>query len=83
MSMAHEFKHSNLPFQIADHLVELIALGELKDGTRIIETSLCRRLNISRIPLREALRLLQAQGIVHSEPNRGTYVNNFDAAAEK
>jgi DNA-binding GntR family transcriptional regulator len=67
----------NLPDQLADQLAIMIATGELKPGQRIFEKKICEMKGVSRIPVREALRLLQAQGVVRTEPNRGTYVTGF------
>jgi DNA-binding GntR family transcriptional regulator len=67
----------NLPDQLADQLAIMIAKGELKPGQRIFEKKICEMKGVSRIPVREALRLLQAQGVVRTEPNRGTYVTGF------
>jgi DNA-binding GntR family transcriptional regulator len=67
----------NLPDRLADHLVVMIAKGELKPRQRIFEKEICDGQGVSRIPVREALRLLQAQGVVRTEPNRGTYVTEF------
>jgi DNA-binding GntR family transcriptional regulator len=67
----------NLPDQLADQLVIMIATGELKPGQRVFEKTICEMKGVSRIPVREALRLLQAQGIVRTEPNRGTYVTEY------
>ena len=69
----------NLPDQLADQLAVMIATGELKPGQRIFEKKICEMKGVSRIPVREALRLLQAQGVVRTEPNRGTYVTEFTA----
>ena len=67
----------NLPDQLADQLVIMIATGELEPGQRIFEKKICEMKGVSRIPVREALRLLQAQGVVRTEPNRGTYVTEY------
>jgi DNA-binding GntR family transcriptional regulator len=67
----------NLPDRLADQLVLMIARGELKPRQRIFERDICEGQGVSRIPVREALRLLQAQGLVRTEPNRGTYVTEF------
>jgi DNA-binding GntR family transcriptional regulator len=67
----------NLPDRLADHLVLMIAKGQLRPGQRIFEKEICELQGVSRIPVREALRLLQAQGVVRAEPNRGTYVTEF------
>jgi DNA-binding GntR family transcriptional regulator len=69
----------NLPDQLADQLAVMIATGELKPGQRVFEKKICEMKGVSRIPVREALRLLQAQGVVRTEPNRGTYVTGFTA----
>jgi DNA-binding GntR family transcriptional regulator len=69
----------NLPDQLADQLAVMIATGELKPGQRVFEKQICEMKGVSRIPVREALRLLQAQGVVRTEPNRGTYVTGFTA----
>jgi DNA-binding GntR family transcriptional regulator len=46
--------------------------GEIPPGTRIPERELCERLKISRTPLREALKVLAAEGLVQLLPNRGS-----------
>lgn len=81
MNTPHDFKVRNLPEQLADHIVAMLAQGELSAGQRLIEKDLCGQLGVSRVPLREALRLLQAQGVVHTEPNRGNYLADFSADA--
>lgn len=63
-----------LPATIAERLREMIIEGELIAGTRLNERELCDRLEVSRTPLREAFRLLSAQGLVRMQPNRGAHV---------
>ncbi len=75
--METPFKHRNLPDQLADHIVLLLAKGELQPGQRLFEAEICKLLGVSRIPVREALRLLQAQGVVKTEPNRGSFMNRY------
>jgi DNA-binding GntR family transcriptional regulator len=77
MSVATQFKHRNLPDQVADHIVILLAKGELQPGQRVFENKICDLLGVSRVPVREALRILQAQGVVRVEPNRGTFMSEF------
>lgn len=48
--------------------------GSLKPGTRITEASLATRHGVSRVPVREALRGLEAEGFVESTPNVGSRV---------
>jgi len=72
-----EFRHRNLPDSLADHIVTLIATRQIAAGQRLFEKEMCERLGVSRVPVREALRILQAQGVVRTEPNRGTFVTEF------
>lgn len=71
------FRHRNLPESLADHIVTMIATRQLAPGQRLFENEMCEQLGVSRIPIREALRILQAQGVVRTEPNRGTFIAEF------
>jgi DNA-binding GntR family transcriptional regulator len=55
-----------------------VASGALKPGQRLVESELASLLDMSRVPLREALRILEAQGIVESTPHRGKRITEFD-----
>ncbi|MVW70415.1 GntR family transcriptional regulator [Bordetella sp. 15P40C-2] len=63
-----------LPSTIAQQLRDMITEGELPPGARLNERSLCDKLEVSRTPLREAFRLLAAEGLVNLQPNRGAQV---------
>ncbi|MCJ8144634.1 GntR family transcriptional regulator [Ancylobacter sp. A5.8] len=52
----------------------MITEGELAPGVRISEIDLCDRFAVSRTPLREALKVLSADGLVEIQPNRGARV---------
>ena len=60
--------------QVAEFLRAGIVSGDLASGERINETEMAARLSVSRTPLREALKLLQAEGLVEIRPNRGAWV---------
>jgi DNA-binding GntR family transcriptional regulator len=60
--------------QVEDRLREAIQKGVLKPDTRLVERDLCQRLGVSRTSLREALRQLEAEGLVLLLPNRGPVV---------
>lgn len=60
--------------QIIAALRSAIETGLLQPGTRLIERDLCEQLNVSRTSLREALRELQALGVLASIDNRGLIV---------
>jgi DNA-binding GntR family transcriptional regulator len=61
--------------QIIASLRRAIELGHLVPGTRLIEKDLCAQLGVSRTSLREALRELQAQGILEHSRARGLAVS--------
>ncbi len=56
-------------------LRDRIFSGELAPGSFLDEVGLCQSLAISRTPLREALKVLTAEGLVRHEPRRGCFVN--------
>jgi DNA-binding GntR family transcriptional regulator len=69
-----ELDRTNLADEIATNLRELIISGELTPGTRIIEAEVASQLGVSRGPLREALRILETEGLLESIPGRGSFV---------
>lgn len=68
-------RRRSLHEEVADCVRTMIIEGELKEGERINEPALCKQLDISRTPLREALKVLNSEGIVTIEPNRGAHVS--------
>lgn len=56
---------------IVDAIVEAAARGQYLPGDRVVEADLARQLNVSRVPVREALRLLESRGVVENMPYRG------------
>lgn len=68
----------NLADQIARHLSELIIRAEFKPGERIIEDKLAREMGVSRSPLREALRMLEKDGLVELMPRHGVRVTSIN-----
>ena len=65
--------------QVADQLRAMIQAGELEAGEWIDEVRLTQDLGISRTPLREALKVLVAEGLLRLEPRRGCFVNQLSA----
>src|SRR5690625_3570311 len=63
--------------QVADRLRDMIQSGSLEGGAWIDEAKLTGQLGISRTPLREALKVLAAEGLVRLEPRRGSFVNEL------
>jgi DNA-binding GntR family transcriptional regulator len=66
---------NSLHDEVAATLREQIFDGTLAPGSFVDEVSLCERLSISRTPLREALKVLTAEGLLRHEPRRGCFVN--------
>ena len=67
-------KPTTLAMEIARHLREQIMSGALPAGERVNETRLMQALSSSRSPVREALRVLESEGLVTLEPHRGARV---------
>lgn len=57
--------------QVAQRLRQRIVEGRLAPGAKLNERELCEQLNVSRTPLREAIKQLAAEGLVDLLPNRG------------
>jgi DNA-binding GntR family transcriptional regulator len=60
--------------RVADYLRDAILGGELKPGMRIRQEDIAERLDTSRVPVREALRMLEAEGLTEHEPHKGARV---------
>jgi DNA-binding GntR family transcriptional regulator len=60
--------------ETARKLREAIMIGYFKPGERMVETSLCAQLGVSRTSLRETLRMLAAEKLIVMTPNRGPSV---------
>ncbi|MDT3439256.1 MULTISPECIES: GntR family transcriptional regulator [unclassified Pseudofrankia] len=64
---------------VADYILEQIFEGRLKSGDRIDLDEVCHKLDVSRLPVREAIVMLERDGIVTSTYHRGVFVEPFDA----
>ena len=63
--------------KIEEDLKKDILSGKLRSGQRIVEQDLCDRYDISRTPIREILRRVEAEGLIETIPNRGAFVKGF------
>jgi DNA-binding GntR family transcriptional regulator len=61
--------------EVAAQLRQRIFSGELAPGVFVDEVAVCEQLQISRTPLREALKVLASEGLIRQEPRRGSFVN--------
>jgi DNA-binding GntR family transcriptional regulator len=64
---------------VVDYILEEIFAGSLKSGDRIDLDEIGQALDVSRIPVREALLILERDGIVSTRYHRGVYVEPFTA----
>ncbi|SAL71105.1 GntR family transcriptional regulator [Caballeronia telluris] len=65
---------------VVDHLRTFIVEGRLAPGVKLNERKLCETLGISRTPLREALKVLAAEGLIDISPNKGASVSQMSEA---
>jgi|APSaa5957512622_1039677.scaffolds.fasta_scaffold86244_1 DNA-binding GntR family transcriptional regulator len=73
----------SLAIDTADYLREAIIAGSLPPGQRLLEVEISTQLGISRGTLREALQILEGEGIVESAHGRGKYVMSLSERAIK
>lgn len=66
-----------LRVQVYDYLEKQMRVGALEPGASISVNTLIKELGVSRTPLREALLLLQEQGFVSIQPQRGVRINEL------
>jgi DNA-binding GntR family transcriptional regulator len=64
----------SLSIQVYEQLREGIIRGKYPQGSRLIEAPLAQELDVSRVPLREAIPRLVVDGFLHTEPQRGMVV---------
>ena len=69
-------KIENVPLRtvVADMLRKAIINGHIKPGTPIVEMALAAQLNVSRAPVREAIQILENDGLIETEPYKGKRV---------
>lgn len=67
--------------QVASRLREMLVEGRIAPGAKLNERELCEVLAVSRTPLREAIKMLAAEGLVALVPNRGAVALQLDEQA--
>ena len=70
-----------LSMKIADKNRNEIIFGNYKEGERIIEQNLSKEFGVSRIPVREAIRLLESEGFLEISPYKGSVVREITPEA--
>jgi len=69
--------HLPLRDQVREELRDRIADGRLPPGTKMVERELASELGVSRVPVREAVRMLETEGFVQVVPRRGVIVRHL------
>jgi DNA-binding GntR family transcriptional regulator len=73
-AQAHRIHRQSLPEALAASLQERILNGEFKDGEPLIQETIAEEYEVSRMPVREALRQLEALGLIEMKTHRGAVV---------
>lgn len=63
--------------QVANHIRDAIVRGEMREGDRLVETELAESLNVSRGPVRDGFRVLEAEGLI-AKQGQGYLVQSLD-----
>src|SRR5437868_1065177 len=69
-----------LHVQVAQRLRQMLVEGRIAPGAKLNERELSELLNVSRTPLREAIKMLAAEGLVELLPNRGAVAVSLSEA---
>jgi DNA-binding GntR family transcriptional regulator len=64
------------PARVYDHLKDAIITGTLRPLERITENKVAADFGLSRTPVREALQRLEAEGLIHVVPKRGSFISS-------
>ena len=76
--MEHIHRPQTLKEIAADRIREAIVQGRMKLGEPLSENYLAETLQVSKTPIREALSLLNMEGLVNIVPQKGTFVFSMD-----
>src|SRR5487761_2708585 len=83
MSQPQRTTATGAPSGICNSIRAKIVTGELRPGDRLTEDVLASEHGVSRIPVREAIRVLVGQGFLRSVPHWGTFVAELDPSEAK
>lgn len=74
---SHSIQRQSVPEMVAISLRERILSGEFKDGDQIRQEAVATEYDVSRMPIREALRQLEAEGLVRLQTHKGAVVTTL------
>jgi DNA-binding GntR family transcriptional regulator len=73
----NQINNKPLREQVVDALRDAIVQGELKPGQTLVEVDLANQIGVSRAPIREALQILNSEGLLETVPYHGTTVRRL------
>lgn len=77
MAGRHQIERRSIPENIRDSLQERILSGEFRDGEALVQDAIAEEYGVSRMPVREALRQLEACGLVSMQTHKGAVVTSI------
>ena len=77
MAIGRQIKRQSLPETLTESLRERILNGEFKEGDALIQDAIAQEYDVSRMPVREALRQLEASGLVLIKVHKGAVVTSI------
>jgi len=70
-----KIQRTSLREQVVTAIRDATIQGRFKAGEKVPEEELAEQLGVSRTPIREAIRILEQQGLVAARPKNGTYIS--------
>lgn len=77
----HVIARKTVTMQVTERIRSMILSGELASGEKLKQEKLAARLGVSRVPVREALNQLEAEGLVKVEAHKGAVVSGVSIEA--
>src|SRR5580658_8715603 len=72
-------QQTSLRVQVADFLRDLILSGKLKPGQKVVERGLAKSLGVGQATVREALQILEHEGLIFKKANTASFVTQLSA----
>jgi DNA-binding GntR family transcriptional regulator len=79
VAKTRKVRNTSIPAKIADSIRDLISRGTLAADVHLGQMQLAQRFGVSRVPVREALKLLASEGLVLHDLNRGFFVASLSS----
>ena len=67
----------NLKVQVAEHIRAMIFSGEVRPGSRVDQDLIAEQVGVSRLPVREALIMMEGEGLITNQVRRGYFIANL------